>query len=163
MNPASPLEQITCFDLDGNPVRLSRQQVAYRPVAHGLLIWRDSVLLQKHQASGRWQPPAAELDAGQSLELALQQLSRILLPRPVSLGPLLFADTHYLTEDGLSGWQIARHYYLLQPHDPDSDLADLAPQLCWQPLAQLKRAQLQCGYDAIQLAHHLQGRNGISP
>ncbi|MCB8962011.1 MAG: hypothetical protein H6651_16970 [Ardenticatenales bacterium] len=159
MNPASPPERITCFNLDGDPVLLLREHIRYRPVAYGLLIHNDAVLLQKHQPSGRWQPLAAELEPGQSLELALQHHVRALLPRPLHIGPLLFADTHYLAETEYTGFQLARHYYLLLP-EPDGELDEIPPQVCWQPLSQLSRAQLQCGYDAIILAHQLQERNG---
>ena len=160
MNPASPPERITCFSLDGDPVLLLREHISYRPIAYGLLIHAEAVLLQRHQPSGRWQPLAAELEPGQSLELALQHHLHALLPRPLHIGPLLFADTHYLAETDYAGYQLARHYYLLLLPEPEGELDALPPQFFWQPLAQLSRVQLQCGYDAIILAHQLQGRNG---
>ena len=164
MNSASLEESVICFDLDGKPVSLPRSLIAFRPVVHGLFLFNEAALLEKYPQTGRWQPLAAELAAGQSLEIALNLYLREQLASPPQIGPMLFAETHYLTENRESGWQLSRHYFLLLPGDDKlTDAADFVQAnstVSWQPLSKLTRADMQCGYDALQAARNLIHRTG---
>lgn len=164
MNAALPDDFLICFDLDGEPVPLPRQMVGYLPVVHGILLSAADVLLQKHALTNRWQPLTTDLEPGQGLEIALHYRLRILLEIPIRIGPLLFAETHFVTENREKGWQLTRHYFLLIPaqkdwsrasHDPTADIT-----LAWHNLATLTRADMQFGYDAIQLAQQLTDHPG---
>ena len=156
MSPPSQNESVICFDLNGEPVLLPRRALSFKPVVHGILLQNHAVLLERHRETGRYQPITAELDTGQGLELALQRRLRELLITPARIGPMLFAETQYITENKAHGWQLTRHYFLLNltiaEHETPADLLQPDASLSWLNFNDLARADLQCGYDAIQLA-----------
>ena len=164
MNSAPLEESVVCFDLDGEPISLPRSLITFRPIVHGLFLLNDAALLEKYPHTDRWQPITTELAAGQSLELALNLHIREQLAAPLQIGPMLFAETHFMTDNRENGWQLSRHYFLLLPdQDELADSADFIQAnstVAWQPLNELTRAEMQCGYDAMQVARNLLQRTG---
>lgn len=124
--------------------------VIFRPAAYGILIENNQVLLQRQPETGGWTLPGGIVPAAETPAQALRQAVRLAAGLVPEIGPLLFVETLYRSEND-AAWQLATLYFAL--HRPHAAYAmiefDTPAQPEWVSLNTLQREQLQFGYDAI--------------
>ncbi len=143
---------IHCYDQDGELVAVPADDVVFRPAAYGILIENEQILLASNPQTGLWQPPGRILEPHETPTHALKHHLRRLAGLTPLVGPLLYVeDQHRLDEKGRA-WHLSVLYYALdRPPYPTMDLTEMETfAAAWVPLADVKRLNLQFGYNAIQ-------------
>lgn len=145
---------IPCLTTTGALVLVPADEVAFGVAVYGILIENERALLRRHLATALWQPPGGSLVGRQGPEQGVRSLFRAqtgLVCDPVQR--LLLESQHRLDEEG-QAWELTVIYYQLQRNRGSTITAPAggSEQPLWVPLEELERAQMQTGYDAIQIA-----------
>jgi ADP-ribose pyrophosphatase YjhB (NUDIX family) len=144
---------VCCYDVYGNAVPVAPESIVFRPAVYGIFIENDYILLLRHPQSELWHPPGSVLASHETPTQAVRHYFRQLTGMTPILGPLLFVEDQYHVDDARQAWHLSVLYYALdRPVATAATLAELegSVQPGWLPLAELKRNQMQFGYEAIQ-------------
>lgn len=149
------MNSIICYDWEGNAHSVAVEHVQFRPAVYGIFIENDQVLLVRHPHTDRWQPPGGILRSDETPSQAVRHYFRQITGMTPRLGPLLSIDDQYLIDENEQAWHLSVLYYALDR--PEATVATLteiesSAQPEWVHLAQLRREDLQLGYDAIEAA-----------
>lgn len=146
---------IRCYDEDGRSVPVAPEAITFRPAVYGIFIENDTVLLWRHPRTQRWQPPGGILDDLQTPDQAVRYHFRNLTGITPLLGPLLYTEDRYVLDRDRRAWHLSHLYYALdRPPLTSTTPAELSgeQEISAVPLAELRRQDMQFGYDAVQAA-----------
>jgi len=144
---------VVCYDIQGNAVPVAAEAVIFRPAVFGIFIENNQIWLQRHPQTGLWHPPGVILEENETPTQAIRHYFRKVTGMTPALGPLLFVEDQYHIDDNRRAWHLSVMYYALErPTAAAPTLAepDSSQQPDWVPLADVKRLQMQFGYEAIQ-------------
>ncbi|HEX6385303.1 MAG TPA: NUDIX domain-containing protein [Anaerolineae bacterium] len=144
---------VCCYDVYGNAIPVAPEAITFRPAVYGIFIEDDHILLLRHPQTALWHPPGSILAPHETPTQAVRYTFRELTGMTPVLGPLLFVEDQYLVDDERRAWHLSVLYYALdRPTAMATTLAEMenSSQPDWKPLAELKRNQMQFGYEAIQ-------------
>jgi ADP-ribose pyrophosphatase YjhB (NUDIX family) len=143
---------ILCYDGHGNEVTVSSDAVIFRPAAYGILIENEQVLLTSHRQTGLWHPPGSILETHETPTQSLKHHFRRVAGLAPLVGPLLFVEDQYRLDEQECAWQLSVLYYALdRPLYSTMSVSEMDLfEANWIPLAELRRSNVQFGYDAIQ-------------
>ena len=140
---------IICYDIHGNGIPVAPETLNYRPAVYGLFIENNQILLVKQAETGLWHPPGAVLNHHEIPTQAVRQAFRKVTGMTPALGPLLFVEDQYFMDTERRAWHYSVMYYGLQRPSQATTFSD-SDQVDWVRLSDLKREQMQFGYEAIQ-------------
>lgn len=140
---------IICYDIHGNGVPVAPEALLFQPAVYGLFIENNQILLDKQEETGLWHPPGAILNNLETPAQVMRQTFRKFTGMTPTLGPLLYVEDQYLIDAERRAWRLSVMYYGLQRPSTAATLKE-SDRLEWVPLADLKREQMQFGYEAIQ-------------
>ncbi len=144
---------IQLFDAAGHAQAVSSEKLTFRPAVYAILIEHDQVMLLRDRATQLLSPPGRIVAEHEAPTQAIRHYCRDVAGITPILGPLLFMENQYRSENGRF-WQLSVLYYALErpatasinfAENPDSPL-----QPEWLPLDDLARTQFQFGYEAVQ-------------
>lgn len=146
------MKTITCYDLEGKPHAVPADQLLFSPAVYGIFIENEQVLLARHPQTGRWQPPGGRLRPDETPTQSVRHYFREITGMTPKLGSLLIVEEQYALDADGQAYHLSNLYYNLDR--PDATVATLteienANLGEWVNLAELKRSDLQLGYDAI--------------
>ena len=144
---------VSCYDVYGKAVPVATESIAFRPAVYGILIENDQVLLLRHPRTELWYPPGSVLASHDTPTQTVRHYFRQLTGMTPILGPLLFVEDQYYIDDARQAWHLSVLYYVLdRPVATATTPADVesSAEPDWLPLVELKRNQMQFGYEAIQ-------------
>lgn len=146
------MKTVTCYDLEGKPHAIPADQLLFSPAVYGIFIENEQVLLVRPSETGRWQPPGGRLRPDETPTQAVRHYFREITGMTPKLGPLLAVEEQYVLDGDGQAYHLSVLYYGLDR--PDATVATLteienASLGEWVNLAELKRSDLQLGYDAI--------------
>lgn len=145
------MNQVYCFDEQGNTVMVAADLLRPVPAAYGVLIEHGQVLLVQRPQTTLWQPPGGLLAQDELPESLLRQQVRQVLGVVPEVGDLLHVEAQNRVDAQGQPWRVAALYYALsRPEQPSAirvDTADTAVE--WIALADLRRDMLNFGYEAI--------------
>ena len=146
---------IRCYDEDGRAFPVSPEAITFRPAVYGIFIENEAVLLMRHPRTERWQPPGGILGDVDTPTQAVRHHFRNLTGITPVLGPLLCSEERYVLDSERRAWHLSPLYYALErPPMTATTLAELSgeQETSRVPLADLRREDMQFGYDAVQAA-----------
>lgn len=149
---------IICHDVHGKPTPVAAEALQFSPAVYGIFIENELVLLQKQPKSGLWQPPGRPLTAQDVPTQALRHLFRELTGVIPVVGPFFYIEDQFFLDEEQCPWHLSLMYYLVErPPVAATALPAVATvqQPEWVPLAEISRAGMQFGYDAIQAGRQL--------
>lgn len=147
------MSKTACFDVHGNIHQLPQEKVQFRPAVYGIFIEDGQILLLPHPQTGLLMPPGSMLTLFETPTQSIRQYFRQLIGIIPDLGPLLFVEDRFTLDEQKQGWHLSALYYALErPSTNTSPLAEWegAPRPEYIPLTNIKREDLQFGYEAIQ-------------
>jgi len=147
------MSTIACFDVHGNVHQIPQEKVQFRPAVYGIFIQDVQVLLLPHPQTGLLAPPGCILTPFDTPTQSIRHFFRQLIGIIPALGPLLFMEERFMLDEQDQGWHLSALYYALErPSANTSPLVEWegAPRPEFVPAADVKREQLQFGYEAIQ-------------
>ncbi len=155
------MTSIRCFTPEGNPVLVEEKNIVFRPAAYGILIEQGVLFLLRQPETGLLYPPGGLVAAHETPAQHVRTFFRQLTGMMPLLGPMLFVEQRYEVLEG-KAWQLSVMYYALErPSASAMTPAGNQQQTEWIALSDLRREQLQFGYEAIQAARlRLQLVNG---
>lgn len=148
------MSQVPCLTPAGELVLAPAEAITFGVAVYGILIENDRVLLRRHPETELWEPPGGPLVGRQAPEQGVRSLFRAqtgLVCDPVQR--LLLESQHRLDEEG-QAWELTVIYYQLERNRGSTITApaDGSEPPLWVPLDELRRAEMQTGYDAVQVA-----------
>lgn len=145
------MNQICCYDEQGNAVMVAADRLRPVPAAYGVLIEHGQVLLVQRPQSTLWQPPGELLLQDELPESLLRRQVLQVLGMLPEVGDLLYVEQQHRIDALGQAWRVAALYYALsrpeQPAVTRVDTADTAVE--WIALTSLRREILSFGYEAI--------------
>jgi len=147
------MKTIDCYDLEGNPIPISPDNLLFRPAVYGIFIENHQVLLTKHPKTNLWQPPGGILMPHDPPRQAVRHFFRDLTGMTPDLGPLLHVEDKYRVDEDGQAWHLSVLYYALdRPQATVATLTEIesAVQPDWVPLNECHREQFQLGFEAIE-------------
>jgi 8-oxo-dGTP diphosphatase len=143
---------IYCYDRDGEAVSVPADSLLFRPAVYGILIENEQILLSTDRQTGLWHPPGHILEPHETPAQALTHHLRRVAGLTPLVGPLLFVEDQYLLHENQQPWHLSLLYYALdRPPYFKMALNEMETfEATWVPLTQVKRPNLQFGFDAIQ-------------
>jgi ADP-ribose pyrophosphatase YjhB (NUDIX family) len=146
---------ILCIDEQGNSILVPAESVDFRPAVYGILIEDDGVMLNQNDVTGLWEPPGGMLSARETPARALVRHLRQTSRKIPRIGPLLQVEDQYRVDRHGRAWHWSILYYALEPSAstaPPRSNPDAADRPKFVSLHELKRSQMQLGFEAIQAA-----------
>ncbi len=147
---------ITCYDREGTAQPVPIEEIGFRPAVYGIFIENDQVFLLRHPETGLLYPPGEILAEDEPPSQLIRRYFRKLTGLVLQLGPLVFVEDQYVIDDEGQAWQLSLLYYALERPTitlaPTMAEVDEYEQPEWAPLDNLRREQMQFGYEAIQAA-----------
>jgi 8-oxo-dGTP pyrophosphatase MutT (NUDIX family) len=145
---------ITCYDEWGNAVAVPAGDVSREPAVYTILLENGQALLQRHPASGLWQPPGGPLRGPESPRLAARRRFYEQTGLMFQVGPLLHIEERSVFENGAALQRLLLFFAVERPAGVFAGYVDAsrpgAPE--WVDVSSLTRNMLHLGYEAIQAA-----------
>lgn len=146
---------IYCFDPHGKTVPVSPNALEFAPAVYGILIDEyDQVLLQQHPTTSFLFPPGGILEPQDTPSQAVRGHIRRLTGLTPRVGDLLLTEDLYQVSEDEHAYHLIAAYYLLER--PQISMVptetEEAADVRWVGVADLARAQMWFGYNAIQAA-----------
>jgi len=134
--------------------------VAFRPAVYGILIDEyQQIFLVRHHETGFWFPPGAILQPHETLKQAVCYHFRQATGITPEVGQLLLVEERHMCNGTGQNLQVMAFYYVLRRSVMTAvtrnEANETAVEGRWFPLTELKRTDLQFGYDAIHLAQRM--------
>ncbi len=147
------MNQVYCFDPQGNMIAVGSQHVVRAPGAYGIMIEHGQVLLRQQPETGLWRPPGGLLrnSAETPRQHAQQHVQQVLGVLPV-VGDLLYLEERNRIDGEGNAWQISAMYYALtRPRFQQPMRVETAGTIVeWIALSELTREMMQFGYEAVR-------------
>lgn len=140
---------IICYDIQGNGIPVAPEALLFRPAVYGLFIENNQILLVRQAETGLWHPPGVVLSNNETPAQAVRQSFRKMTGMTPALGPLLFVEDQFFLDAERKAWHFSVMYYGLQRPSAAATLSE-SDEVAWVSLANLRREQMQFGYEAIQ-------------
>lgn len=143
---------IRCYTPEGQAVNVEEKAVTFRPAVYGILIEHEQVFLLCRPSTGLLYPPGGIVGQRETPTQAVRAFFRQLTGMVPVLGSLVFVEEQYQVEEN-TPWHLSAMYYVLErPSASAITPVENRPQPEWVSLPDLRREQLQFGYEAIQAA-----------
>jgi ADP-ribose pyrophosphatase YjhB (NUDIX family) len=142
---------IICYDIHGNGIPVAPEALLFHPAVYGLFIENNQILLLKQEETGLWYAPGAVLVNHETPAQAVRQAFRQVTGMTPTIGPLLCVEDQYFIDGERRAWHLSAMYYGLQRPSTAAALTE-SERIHWVSLADLKREQMQFGFEAIQAA-----------
>jgi ADP-ribose pyrophosphatase YjhB (NUDIX family) len=141
-----------CYDRNGEAVTVPVDSLLFRPAVYGILIENEQILLTTDSETGLWQPPGHILESHETPTQALKHHLRRVAGLTPLVGPLLFVEDQHLIDADQQAWHLSLLYYALDrpPYFKMAFNEMETFEATWVPLADVKRPNIQFGFDAIQ-------------
>jgi ADP-ribose pyrophosphatase YjhB (NUDIX family) len=144
---------ILCADPHGLMIPVAEDDILFRPVVYGILIENNQILLQRNPVSFLWQPPGGVVLDGETPKQALRQHVRLATGIIPQIETTLFIESSYRVDSEECAWHDSMLYFSLRRSMVGfAGLVDfdnvVRPE--WVSVNQLRREQMQFGFDAIE-------------
>ncbi len=142
--------------MEGTAVSVPSNTLAYQIAVYGILIEREQILLVRHPQTNLWCPPGGVLQRQEAPTSAIRHHFRQVTGMTLRLGELLLVEEKYLIDETDQPQHRSILYYALdRPQITTASLTEIKHenQPEWVDIADLKRAQLQIGFNAIMAGH----------
>jgi ADP-ribose pyrophosphatase YjhB (NUDIX family) len=146
------MSAVCCYDVRANPVYVSPEAVAFSPAVYGIFIEGRKVLLSIHPQTDLWHPPGCLLGPRETPVQAIRRHFHAMTGFLPQMGPVIHVEDQFRIDEEGQAWHLSILYYALDR--PLGRVISMSPELGKQAemvaVDELKRSQMQFGYEAVQ-------------